>query len=245
MRTLALIAAAVLLAGCGSSGAGEEAGGGTGTKDTTTAREGSATVGSCTADSPEVNGATQLAEVDLDGDGTPEPVRITGGQGECPYTLFTARGEGFLSVELGDDGPPVTQAYAVDLPGREGQLLVTTEEHPRGGFQTRVFAADDDQLAELEVDGHSLVPFVATDVPERPISVDCTEGGIEITEAVTRLPQGRIPSWDVKRTTYAVDGTTVTAGATTDVADNVGDKQLTARFPALAEKAHFTSCRAG
>ena len=50
-------------------------------------------------------------------------------------------------------------------------------EHPRGGYQLRVYAADGEALTELEVDGQPLVPFVATDVAGAPVSVDCGDEG--------------------------------------------------------------------
>ena len=131
------------------------------------------------------------------------------------------------------------------VPGRKGELLVTRQDHPRGGFQLRVYAAGDGKLVELEADGHSLVPFVALDVQEHPLSIDCTNGGVVITEAVAHEPPGVMFAWDIRRTPYVVDGTEVTAGKTEEIADNVLPGQLDAKYPDLVKYAAFKSCRSG
>ena len=235
---VAAVAALLVLAGCGSSQqqSVEQA-------DTT---EGSAsTVGSCAGDSPEVTNARTLARVDLDGDGTAEAVKLTGGGGECANTVFARTGKGFVSSDP-VDGPPVTSALAVTAPGQDGQLLVTRAEHPRGGYQLRVYAADgDDALTELEVDGNPLVPFVATDVQEHPLSIDCADGGLVLTEAVLHEPMGAQPTWDITRTSYAVDGASVRMGTTEDVADNVCTAELGTKYPELVKHTAFASCGAG
>ena len=54
-------------------------------------------------------------------------------------------------------------------PVSDGQLLVTRADHPRGGYQLRVYAADGRRARPSStVDGQPLVPFVATDVQEHP-----------------------------------------------------------------------------
>ena len=117
------------------------------------------------------------------------------------------------------------------MPGREGALLVTRQDHPRGGFQLRLYAAGPDELVELKTDDGPLVPFVAPDVQERPLSVDCADGGVVLTEAVAHKPPGVIFAWDIQRTTYAVEGGEVTAGETEEIADNVLPAQLRRSTP--------------
>jgi hypothetical protein len=107
-----------------------------------------------------------------------------------------------------------------------------------------VYAADADELAELQVDGNPLVPFVATDVQEHPFNIDCGDGGLVFTEAVAHEPPGVVAAWDIRETTYAVDGTTVTPGRTKEIADNVLPDQLRPKYPELVEHAAFPSCRA-
>ena len=121
--------------------------------------------------------------------------------------------------------------------------MVTRQDHPRGGFQTRVFAVAGDGLAQLEVEGRPLVPFVATDVQEHPVSIDCGDNLVTVTEAVAHEPAGVMFAWDIKQTTYALQGVTVTKEPTTEIADNVLPAQLKQRYPELEKNAVFPSCR--
>ena len=98
-----------------------------------------------------------------------------------------------------------------------------------------MYAAGTDGLVELETDGHPIVPFVALDVQERPLSIDCTDGGVVLTEAVAHKPAGVMFAWDIQRTTYAVEGGEVTKGETEEIADNVLPRQLKAKYPDLVE----------
>jgi len=231
---LGTVLALVLLAGCGSAdqGSGDAAGAEPTPSDATS-------TGKC----PQTT--KTIAQADLDGDGTKEPVEVaTGGDATCPDTLSVIS-QPPVSVELPTGEPPIGSGFGVAVPGRTGELLVTRQDHPRGGFQLRVYAAGDGKLVELEVDGHSLIPFVALDVQEHPLSVDCTNGGVVLTEAVSHEPPGVMFAWDIKRTSYAVEGTEVTAGRTEEIADNVPPGQLDAKYPDLVKYAAFKSCRSG
>ena len=227
--------ACLVLAGCG---------------DTGTAPRGSAAtqapgkVGSCPVDSPAIAAAKPVTRADLDGDGTADDVRLTDPGSACPNLVFARVGRSYLAAQVPADGPPVRTAFGVSVPGERGQLLATRQEHPRGGFQVRLYGRAGDALTELQVSGHALIPFVATDVQEHPLSVDCAPGGLVLTEAVAHEPAGVAFAWDVKRTSYAVKGGVVTAGATDEVADNVLPAQLEARYPELTGYAMFKSCRA-
>jgi hypothetical protein len=243
MRTLTrsvLPAAALLLvAACGSDEGSSD-------KDPTKSSEAAAKVGPCSTDAPGVQAAKTITTVDLDGDGQGEAVKLTKPGGRCANVLFAKVGERYVGTQLEAEQPAVSAAYGVDVPGHQGALLVTREDHPRGGFQLRVYAAGkDDELTELEVDGRSLVPFVALDVQEHPLSIDCTDGGVVVTEAVAHEPHGVVFAWDIKRTSYAVDGSEVTAGATKEIADNVLPGQLAAKYPDLVKYSAFASCKTG
>jgi hypothetical protein len=231
-----MVVVLLVLAGCGSAEQGSS-----GSKPGSDQESGAAMVGGCAADSAQVTDAKTVATVDLDGDGTAEAVKLTTPGGECNSTLFAKLGEGYVASAVPAD-PPVTGAFGVDL-GSSGGLVVTKADHPRGGYQLRVYAAGTDKLAELQVDGQSLLPFVATDVQEHPFSIECADGGLVLTEAVAHEPIGVVPAWDIKRTTYVVDGTSVQKGATAEVADNVLTNQLAAKYPDLVKHAAFTTCR--
>jgi hypothetical protein len=237
MKRAALVAVLLVLAGCGSTGNGHAE-----KKAGQDQRQGSAMVGDCSATSDQVTGARTMVSADLDGDGTPEAVKLTQPGGDCSTTLFAELGEGYVATTIAAD-PPVSSSFAVD-PGSGGQLVVTKAPHPRGGYQLRVYAADTDELVELKSDGQALLPFVALDVEEHPWSIDCSSDGLVFTEAVAHEPVGVAAAWDIKQTTYTLDGTTLTKGATKEIADNVLPQNLDAKYPDLARHSAFKSCRA-
>ena len=241
------LAVLLLVAGCGStdpSSGGKDAGAkSTDTKNTGEA-ERTSKVGECPVDSPALVSARIIATVDLDGDGQGDSVRLTAADGDCPNLLFAQQHKSYVAARLPVGEPPLTTGFAVYVPGRTGALLVTRQDHPRGGFQLRLYAAGEGRLAELKVGSRSLVPFVALDVQEHPLSIDCTDGGVVLTEAVPQETRGAGFAWDIKRTSYAVDGTEVTAGETQEIADNVPPGQLDAKYEDLVQHTAFKSCRA-
>lgn len=241
----------VLLVGCGST-APEDAGSGpSGSREAspsaspTASPTAAARVGECGPDDEALRQATGLARADLDGDGRPEAVAVTGPDDPgCPATLFARVPGGFVSAPAPAGEPGVTSGFAVRLPGAASDLLVTEQRHPRGGTRTRVYAAADGALAELQdPDGNALVPFVATDTPPAPRSVTCTDEGIAVTEAVAHEPAGVIFTWDVRRTTYAVSGARAVRTGREEIADNVLPGQLRERFPELARAEVLADCR--
>src|SRR4051812_8243396 len=121
----------LLLAGCGSGSSPDNADSGGGAV--------SAKVGTCRADSTSIQQAKMVAATDVDGDGKADPVSLTAVDGKCPDVLFAKVSGGYLSTQLPSGQPPVTSVFGIDLPGRDGSLLVTRQDHPRGGFQVRVF----------------------------------------------------------------------------------------------------------
>jgi len=232
----------LFLVGCGSADqrSGEDAGSGPSESSSPFA---STDASACTPG----EGATRIAEVltsvDLDGDGTADPVSLTGSKDPCPGRLWAEIGDRNMAVALPADEPPVSSAFAVAIHGRTGEVVVTRQDHPRGGFQTRVFALAGDEFAQLEIDGRALVPFVATDAQEHPISIDCGNNVITVTEAVAHEPAGVMFAWDVRQTTYALQGVTVRTGPTHEIADNVLPAQLKQAYPQLEKNAVFPSCR--
>jgi hypothetical protein len=198
---------------------------------------------SCLSDD-QVGSSPILTSADLDGTGEPDAVQFAEGSGTCHDVLFARADAKRRGVVVTGDLPmTAAKASPVTVPGRKGQLVLVVQSHPRGGFQARLFGYADGRLEELTADGAPVFPFVATDVLTDPMSASCTEGGFEVVEAKAHAPIGVVPAWDVYRTTYAVDGNTVTKGATAEVADNVLDKQLHREYRALVQHSLFANCR--
>lgn len=242
LRSL-MVLLALALVGCGST----DEGGSAAPSASPSASPSVSPSASAAACPPATDAAPRpgtLARVDLDGDGTADQVATAGAGDPCPGQLQVTLGDRAVAVPLPDRAPPVRAVFGVVVPGRDGQLLVTRQDHPRGGFQTRVFALDEDRLVELEGDQRPLVPFVATDVQEQPVSIDCVDGGVAVTRAVAHEPAGVVFAWDVRRTTYSFDGATLKAGVTKEIADNVLPGKLRTEYPELEKNAVFPSCRA-
>jgi hypothetical protein len=239
-----LVTLAALAGACGDDGsAGSSAeGADRAASSPSAAAEVAGDVAGCAPDSAAVTAARRVAEADLDGDGTPEEVRLTTTGSECSGVLFAEVGDGFVWGRVPPGGPPVRASFGVGL-GEGSDLLVTRQEHPRGGFQVRVLARSGDRLVELEREGgETLVPFVATDVLEHPVTIDCERGALVVTEAVAHEPPGVRATWDVRRTTYEVADGEARAQGTEEIADNVGDAQLEKDFPELGARTMFAGC---
>lgn len=238
-RTLLVAAATVLVAGCGPWERSEDRTAPQAARTTSAP----ALPGGCATDDAALMGAARLASVDLDGDGGAEDVRLTSADSGCGELLVAEASGGLASVELEPGGPPVTGAFAVTVPGRDGQLLVTRAEHPRGGSQLRIYGLGERGLAEVVVEGRPIVPFLARDVREHPVSVGCTEGGLVITEAAAGEQADGSFGWEVLRTAYVLEGTEVTAGPVRVLATDVPTARLGDRFPVLARPHMFRGCR--
>lgn len=200
-------------------------------------------VGNCPATSPALRDAKVVASVDVDGDQQVDQVKLTAPDGPCPNLLFADTAKGVLAAQVPTDGPPVTTVQGFRLGADAPQLLVTRQDHPRGGFQVRLWSSDGSELRQLtDSEGNALVPFVATDVKENPVSIDCAGDGLVVTEAVPHKPTGVAFAWDVRRTTYRVEDGRARVTSSREVADNVLPDQLRRKFPELAGQQFFKSC---
>jgi hypothetical protein len=230
-RVLALvIVLPVIVAGCGDDGV-----------RTAPAPSPSTAASRCVSSGP----AHRVAGADLDGDGTKEVVRLLEADACLDTPLLTSEVDDLpvtaplandLTVGAGD-------VHVVQLPGRTGEVLLVTAQHPRGGFQAHLVGYADGKLEELTVEGAPVFPFVATDVMTDPVSARCVDGGFEVTQAKAHAPIGVVPAWDVFRTPYFVDGNAVTKGPTTEVADNVLQQNLQRRYRDLVTHELFANCR--
>jgi hypothetical protein len=184
-----------------------------------------------------VREAKDVASVDVDGDGHVDAVKLTGSTGACPHVLFAKVADGYVSATVPSDAPGTTSVFGVRLHGHDGALLVTRQDHPRGGYQLHVFASGSDGLAELKNGSQPLVPFVATDVRPISSSVDCRGSTIVVREAVA----GSSGTWDIRDSTYTVDGSSAASTGSKAVATKVTPKRVDQLMPAGG--AVFPSCR--
>lgn len=205
-------------------------------------------------DSPAVRRARVLVRADLDGDGRPDTLSVTGPSGPCPDTLVAAVGGRHASLRLGGrlGGHRLAPGSVtlVQVPGRRGLLVGARETRPHGGFQLHLFAYADGHLGELRDRGGSpLVPAVPTGVvaPDAgpvPVSAGCLRRSIVVVQAVPHRPRGATLAWDVRRTRYTVSGARVTGQHTTGVARDVPPARLRSRYPDLVNHVLFRRCAA-
>lgn len=230
-----VLAMPLALAACGDDTAGVASSGTPATSSTG--------AGSCRerSDGPQASVAA-----DLDGDGSLEEVSYWPPGHACPgkASLAAKVGSDVVRADLPGDLPVnAGDLGTVRIPGRQGDLVLVTAQHPRGGFQASLFGFSGGKLAQLTVGGQPILPFVATDVTSTPLAATCTSGGFEVTEARAHQPIGVVPAWDLYRTTYTVAGDAVSKAATTELADNVLDKQLRAKYRSLVGYSLFENCR--
>lgn len=221
----------LLLGGCGDEPGGRAAG----------SPSASTSTSACPLDQSAVRVAVSA---DLDGDGSAETVDYANTP-TCPGgpTLRAEVAGKQVSAPIGDDTSlREGEIWAVQIPGRTGDLVLVKQQHPRGGFQARLFGYADGRFEQLTAEGKPVFGFIATDVMTNPTAVTCTDGGFTATQARAHEPIGVVPAWDIDRTTYTVDGNTVTKGATSEVADNVLDRQLQRDPSNLVNYPFFENC---
>lgn len=189
-------------------------------------------------------GAGTHVSVDLDGDGTAETVTYSAGDdATCPARLSTRVAGHDQTADLHDRLPVrAADMKAVRIPDRSGDLLLVTPQHPRGGFQAHLFGYADGSFAELTAEGRPVFGFIATDARTDPTAAHCVGDGFDVVAARAHEPIGVAPAWDVFRTTYTLDGNEVTKSDTTEVADNVLDRQLERDYGDLTGYALFEDC---
>lgn len=237
---LPVLGALALATACGSSGGSTTAS--QSHRSSPEASSPSTAVGSCRAGNPALSSARTLTSADLDGDGSPERVRLTTPGGACGNTLFARLGRGYVSAPLADP-LPVPSAQALRLRPDQAQLVAVRQVHPRGGFGYRVYAYGEGKLRELTDHGNPLVPFVATDAGDpMPLSADCADGRLTVTSAQRQQPPGIVAAWKVTRTTYDVAGGGVTGEQTRQVDDNALDASLDRSYPGLRQHRMFQHC---
>lgn len=193
-----------------------------------------------------VSRGTVVARADLDADGSTEAVRLVrAGSGRCADSLVTQVDHAVAGVSVrGLDLVP-RGAKVVHLTGNRAPdlVLVSSRQHPRGGFQPHLFTTGGGQLREVTAEGHPVLPFVATDGGAAPMTARCTaRGGIAVITGQASKPPGIVLAWDLTRTTYAVrNGRAVETGSAV-VRKAVADPLLRKEVPGLFDGSLFTNC---
>lgn len=242
-----LVLAGALAAGCADTGAGES---GSGEPSASPSSEAAPTLfGDCRADEPAVRSAEPFARADLDGDGRPDTLSMTAQrQGPCGNALIAEIGGTLSGLSLEDSEVDASTVQVIDLRDTERHLVMAqADPHPRGGYDLRLFGADGDEVGEVLVSGRPVLGFVATDGGGAPTTAIClADGNIATVTARTHKPPGIVLAWDVFRTTYQLDGTTVQDRSTQKTADGVIDPKLQGQLPALFDPgSYFADCTVG
>ncbi len=190
---------------------------------------------------------TVVARADLNGDGSPEEIRLTqSGAGRCADSLVAKVGDTVAGTGVGGLALVPQHAKAVHLRGDRPRDLVLLWEapHPRGGSQPHLFAAGgSDGLREVTTGGTPVVPFVATDGGVTPMTAICTpDGGIAVFTSVTHQPPGIILAWDVSRTTYDIRNGRAVNAHTTMFKEAAADPVLRKEMPELYTGVLFADC---
>jgi hypothetical protein len=195
----------------------------------------------CRADAPALRNGKQVAEADLDRDGRQDDVtHVPGTARECADALFTTVHGEPAAMPV----PGFTSVAVVDLQGSDRDLLlVRGRGHPRGGYEQILVGGAGQRLGEIRADGEPLVGFVATDGGAAPATMTCTSGGgVARVTAITHEPPGAVPAWDVRTTTYTLEGNrAVQTSSTMDEA--VIEPRLKRRLPQLFDpEGAFADC---
>ncbi|MFL6061697.1 MAG: hypothetical protein ACJ72E_10720 [Marmoricola sp.] len=187
--------------------------------------------------------AADEVDVNLVGGGRTGTVGFAVATGaQCPARLIadSAVTDPSKSYEVALDDLPLARhgLRALTIPGRTGQLVLLVQTQPRGGYQAHLFGYADDRFEELEVDGHPVLPFVATDTGDTLLTARCEHGGVTVETAKSSGKR----TWDVARTPYLIEGNRVSPGTTVEIARDVSGVDLPKRYPDLVAGTLFADC---
>jgi len=252
----AVLALFATLYGCGSATAPADSGGGMGESDAGGAVSGHGSPSSpspesaddivegCAADDPAIVAAATIAELDLDGDGSTEPVRWTGADaGPCGGLLVATVDGATTGVDVGESDVQPRTARVVDT-GQRQLLVVHGAAHPRGGHPLLLLGQGERGLGEVKAGGEPVLDFVATDGGAVPATAKCLgDGRIATFSATTAKPPGVVLAWDVQRTTYQLHGTQAIAQGPRTILSDQADPVLREKMPQLFDvDGYFRDC---
>jgi hypothetical protein len=128
--------------------------------------------------------------------------------------------------------------------GAPDLVLLYAKPHPRGGSQPHLFGAGGKAgLVEVTAGGRPVLPFVATDGGNAPMTATCTpDGGIAVLTGKAHQPPGIILAWDVTETSYDVKGGRAVETGSQLVQKAAADPLLRKYHPELFDGSLFASC---
>ncbi len=184
-----------------------------------------------------------VARADIDGDGKADDVSLVD-RAPCHALVGRDRTSPLDTTDLGIVAGAAVQVVQPAATKRQ-LLLVSGQEHPRGGYQPYLVGEADDELGLVTFQGQPLLPFVATDTPAMPLAASCTStGGLEVLTGEPTQDTGLEPKWDLTSVTYQLQGNVALATAQRQT-EAVPDAQLRTEQPELFRAVLFADCVAG
>lgn len=194
----------------------------------------------------DVPGAgVRVARPDLDGDGRPDQVVLTGSRAACPDSLVAVLGDRAVGTSVTGLGLVATGARVLRLAeGRPELVLLRSRATADGHWQPHLFAAGGaGGLTDVTVGGRPLLPLVPPRRGGAPMDVACTpRGTLAVTTSKAHQPPGIVLAWDVRRTTYRIHDGVATRLRTTVVQDAAADPLLRRDHPELYDGRLLDGC---
>ncbi len=185
-----------------------------------------------------------LPRPDLDGDGRADRLVLTGPDAACPDSLVAVLGGRVVGTSVAGMDLLARGAQVVRPHGGDELVLLRSRTGADARWQPRLFAAGrDGGLTEVTLDGRPLLPQVDTQRGSAPMDVTCTaDGGVAVLTSKAHHPPGIVLAWDVRRTTYDIEGGVASVGGTTMVREAAADPLLRGQSPELYDGRLFADC---
>jgi hypothetical protein len=193
----------------------------------------------------DVPGAgVRVARADLDGDGRPDRLVLTGSRAACPDSLVGVVGDRVVGTSVTGLDLVATGSRVLRPAGQDELVLLRSRTTADGHWRPHLFAAGGaGGLTDVTVAGRPLLPLVSTQPGGAPMDVACTpRGTLAVTTSKAHQPPGIVLAWDVRRTTYRIHDGVATRLRTTVVQDAAADPLLRRDHPELYDGRLLDGC---